>query len=104
MTRQVTYTLQADQQLFDLFEWIVATSGYEDQAEHYVSAILDFCDDLASFPFIGVARNDLMPGLRVVGFRRRVTVAYVVTEEIVEILGIYYGGRDYESLLSTYNS
>ena len=48
----------------------------------------------------GMARDDLRPGLRVVGFRRRVTIAFAITEETVEILGIYYGGRDYEALLS----
>ncbi len=48
---------------------------------------------------IGVARDDLRPGLRICGFRRRVTIAFVVTEENVEILGIFYGGRDYETLL-----
>jgi plasmid stabilization system protein ParE len=49
---------------------------------------------------IGVARDDLRPGLRIVGFRRRVTIAFAVTEATVEIPGIYYGGRDYETLLS----
>ncbi len=46
-----------------------------------------------------MARDDLRPGLRFVGFRRGVTVAFTVTEENVEILGIYYSGRDYEALL-----
>lgn len=28
-------------------------------------------------------------------------IAFAVTDEVIEILGIYYGGRDYESLLRT---
>lgn len=31
--------------------------------------------------------------------RRRVTIAFVVTDDSVEIHGLYYGGRDYENLI-----
>lgn len=47
------------------------------------------------------ARDDIRPGLRATGFRRRAVIAFAVTDEVIEILGIYYGGRDYESLLRT---
>lgn len=38
--------------------------------------------------------------MRTIGFRRRIVIAFAVTDETVEILGVYYGGRDYESLFS----
>ena len=101
MTRNVVYSPRARQQLTDLYLWIATTSGFVDRAEGFVAAIVDYCDSLANFPLIGVARDDLRPGLRVVGFRRRVTIAFAITEGTVEILGIYYGGRDYETLLSS---
>jgi len=41
--------------------------------------------------------DDLLPGLRVTGFERRVTIAFVVTEAAVLIEGIFYGGRDFET-------
>ena len=100
MTRSVAYSPQARQQLTDLYTWIATASGSTDRAEGYVSAIVDYCDGLANFPMIGVAREDIRPGLRVVGFRRRITIAFAIAEETVEILDIYYGGRDYETLLS----
>jgi len=28
-------------------------------------------------------------------------IAFAVTDETVEILGVYYGGRDYETLIMT---
>ena len=66
-----------------------------------MSALMDQCDALADFPLIGRARDDIRPGLRTTGFRRRAVIAFAVTDEVIEILGIYYGGRDYESLLRT---
>ena len=38
----------------------------------------------------------LLPGLRVTGFERRVTIAFIVTADAVLIEGIFYGGRDFE--------
>lgn len=64
-----------------------------------MTAIFDYCDGLADFPLVGVARDDLRPGLRTIGFRRRVVIAFAVTDETVEIHGVFYGGRDYETLL-----
>jgi toxin ParE1/3/4 len=100
VTSRVVYSPQARQQLSELYLWIATESGFPDRAERFASAIVDHCDGLANFPLMGMARDDLRPGLRIVGFRRRVTIAFAVTEETVEILGIYYGGRDYETLLS----
>ena len=44
-------------------------------------------------------RDDLRPGVRIVGFRRRVTIAFSVRGAAVEILGVFYGGRSFESVL-----
>lgn len=98
MTRKVTYAPQAQNHLAELYDWI-AEVGYPERAERYVSAILDFCDGLADTPFIGRARDDIRPGMRTTGFRGRVTIAYAATDTAVSVLGVYYGGRDYESLL-----
>lgn len=50
-------------------------------------------------PLIGVARDDLRPGLRIIGFRGRAVIVFNVRDETVVILGVYYGGRDYEELI-----
>ena len=84
----------------ELYAWIAQESGFPDRAANYVTEILDFCDDLTVFPFVGIARDDLRPGLRTIGFRRRVVLAFAVTDEAVEVLGVYYGGRDYETLIA----
>ena len=101
MNRRVVYSPRAQRHLTDLYEWIAHESGFPDRAEAYVSALMDRCDSLVDFPMVGRARDDVRPGLRTVGFRRRAVIAFAVTDEVIEVVGIYYGGCDHISLLRT---
>jgi toxin ParE1/3/4 len=49
---------------------------------------------LAIFPERGTLRDDLRPGLRVIGFERRIAVAFHVQGGKVTILRVLYAGRD----------
>lgn len=98
MKYRVTYAPEAQQHLTNIFTWI-ADQGSSETAERFVMSIYEFCDGLSDFPHLGVAREDLFPGMRVLGFRRRVTIGFIVTEHEVEIYGVYYGGRNYEALI-----
>ena len=51
---------------------------------------------LATFPERGRRRDDILPGLRTIGFERRATIAFRVLKTRVEIVSIAYGGRDFE--------
>ena len=75
------------------------TSSGVDRAEAFTSRIVAFCEGLKVFPDRGMRRDDLRPGLRIIGFGRLVTIAITVEPDQVVILGIYYGGRDYEAEL-----
>jgi len=55
------------------------------------------------FPAGGTLRDDIRPGFRTTGFRGRVVIAYATIGDTVVILRIYYGGRDYRTLLSEPN-
>jgi toxin ParE1/3/4 len=77
----------------------VAAAGSPLAASDLVDAIVTFCEDLAPFPLRGTARDDIRPGLRTIGFRRRAVVAFVVGDDAVVVLGVFYGGRDYEPVL-----
>ena len=68
-------------------------------AATYVERIEEYCMALARFPERGSLRNDLRPGIRVVGFGRRVAIAFAVSDDRVEIARILYGGRDLGSAL-----
>jgi toxin ParE1/3/4 len=48
----------------------------------------------------GRARDDIRPGLRTIGYRRRVIIAFAVIGQDVLIVGVFYGGRDYEAILT----
>ena len=44
-------------------------------------------------------RDDVRPGLRITNYKKRAVIAFVVEAELVSIVGIYYGGQDYETVL-----
>jgi toxin ParE1/3/4 len=90
---KVTFTPLAERQLDDLYEY-VATRADPARADSYVDRIVAYCETLKTFPQRGHKRDDVMPGLRIIGFERRVTIAFLVTADAVLIEGILYGGRD----------
>jgi plasmid stabilization system protein ParE len=52
------------------------------------------------FPRRGMKRDDIRKGLRTVGYKRRVTIAFSIEDGIVVIHGVFYGGQDVERHLS----
>jgi len=58
-----------------------------------------YCEGLQTFPHRGIRRDDIRPGLRVTHYRKRSVIAFVVDDDRVSILGVYYGGQDYETAL-----
>lgn len=60
------------------------------------------CEGLAFFPLRGVPREDIRPGLRVTHHKGRTLIAYAVDEGMrtVSVVGVFYGGQDYEEALS----
>ena len=44
------------------------------------------------------ARDDLVPGMRTVPYRRRVTIACRVLEDCVEILRLVQSGQDWDAM------
>jgi plasmid stabilization system protein ParE len=62
---------------------------------------VEACSALRSLPERGTRRDDIRPGLRTVGFRRRVTIVFQLDEmrPAVIIHGIFYGGQDFEAAL-----
>jgi toxin ParE1/3/4 len=92
VAREVVLRPSSLADLRDLYDYIERDSPVN--AARYVDQIEAFCMKLSGFPERGMRRDDLMPGLRVLGFRRCVNVAFVIFSERVEIARILYGGRD----------
>ena len=92
---RVIFTPLAARHIDSLHEYI-AMHASEECADGYVGRLGDFCNGLSTFSLRGTQRDDLLSGLRVTGFERRVTIAFIVKAEGVLIEGIFYGGRDFE--------
>jgi toxin ParE1/3/4 len=93
MAREVVFAPEAQADLFKLYDYIAARSGAA-RAIGYVGRIERYCQGFARPAERGTKRDDLRPGLRIVGFERRVTIAFHVDSDTVTIDRILYGGRD----------
>lgn len=58
-----------------------------------------YCESLDTFPERGTLRDDIRPGLRLVPYRDSAEVAFTVTGNEVWVVGVFYGGQDYETAL-----
>lgn len=82
-----------------LYDWIAERAspdtalGYIDRLERYIHGF-DYASER------GALRNDIREGLRTVGFERRVTIAFNVTAQEVIVLGLFYGGQNWQEALS----
>jgi len=88
---------EAREQLRSIYRFIAEQSG-PITAVGFTRAIVTQCRSLTTFPHRGTRRDDLRPGLRVVGFRRSVAILFEVGADTLKVAGIFYGSRDYERL------
>jgi len=96
----VVFTPEAEEQLAALYRYI-AVAASPTIAQRYVNAIITFCESLETFPQRGNRRDDIGPGLRIINYRGRTVIAIDVDAERVSIIGVFYGGQDYETVLQT---
>lgn len=98
--RSIFYRPEARADLAKPYDYIVEQSGSHNRAQGYFRRIQASCEKLKTFPEVGRLRDDLRPGVRILGFERRVVVVYMVLPSgDVEIGRVFYGGRDYEALI-----
>jgi toxin ParE1/3/4 len=98
VAREVYFRPLAEADLLALYEYIAGKAGVI-VAESYIERIEAACLALANFPERGTRRDDILAGLRTIGFERRATIAFRVLKTRIEIVTIAYGGRDFESAL-----
>jgi toxin ParE1/3/4 len=77
----------------------IARQSTEEVASRYMGRLFTYFDELDIFPQRGRPRDDVLQGLRVVGFKNSANIAFVVEGNYVYVLGIYFGGEDYDSAL-----
>jgi toxin ParE1/3/4 len=96
MVYKVVFSPVAQAHLLGIFNYLESFASVA-VAETFTNQIISFCEKLEIFPNRGTMRDDLLAGLRIVSFRRKVTIAFLVSDDTVSILAIYYGGQDYEA-------
>lgn len=105
MSYEVIFDPAARQDLEAIFNYIESRAG-ADVAERFVSRLYERCMSLTHTAERGTRRDELRRGLRTMGYRRRATILFQVerSRKQVIILGVYYGGRDYESAFADRDS
>ena len=91
---------QAEFDLRSIYDWIAERSSPQ-TADRYIQRIEATYRALVEFPMRGTQYDDLLPGLRIIGMERRVTIAFRIAGNRVKILHILYGGRDVQAALET---
>ncbi len=100
MKYRAVFSPEAEDQLAALYRYI-ANAASPGIAERYVNAIINYSETLDTFPLRGVKRDDIRSGLRITNYKGRTVIAFDVDVDAqqVSILGIFYGGQDYEAAL-----
>lgn len=97
--REVLIAPAAEKDLFRLYAYIRDHGGGAKTGIDFVRRIRAQCEALRDFPERGNRRDDIRPGLRIIGFERRVVIAFTVNDRKVRIGRIFYGCRNYEALM-----
>lgn len=91
MTEQrcrLVLTHQTRQQFRELRQSIESVSGSEVTARNYMRALTDYIEHLPDFPLRGQAFSLHHTGMRIIGFRKTLLIAFLVTDDRVVILSL----------------
>lgn len=92
----VRLTEEAELDLAHIYRFVRGKSASVEVARTYVRRIRAFLAGFDTFPERGSLRGHVRQGLRVVGFERRVSVAFVVEPTEVVILRVLYAGQQFD--------
>ncbi|MFN3720570.1 MAG: type II toxin-antitoxin system RelE/ParE family toxin [Rhizobium rhizophilum] len=93
MNHLVVFSPKAIADIAEVLDFLLPLAG-ERAARRFVDDLVDHCHGFATFPERGLSRADLAPGLRIVGYRRRASIAFLVQNETITIMRIFYAGRE----------
>ena len=95
---KVEFSPEALTDLRNLYDWIADAAGAT-TALGYIERLETYCQGMRHAAERGHTRNDIRKGLRIVGFEKRVTIAFSVKSDRVTILRLFYGGRNWEEIM-----
>ncbi|WP_165417134.1 type II toxin-antitoxin system RelE/ParE family toxin [Rhizobium leguminosarum] len=89
---RVVFRPRAEKNLLDIYAFIAADNSMA--AMEFIRRLRQICHALEDMPERGAPREDFAPGVRILVFERRVTIAYRVVKDRVQILRLFYAGRN----------
>jgi toxin ParE1/3/4 len=90
---KVKFSRKSQADLASIYDYIAGQSD-PSRALAYFERIRDFCLTLSHVPERGTAWYHVSRGVRVVGFERRISIAFRIEARTVTIVRVLYGGRD----------
>ncbi|WP_165404212.1 type II toxin-antitoxin system RelE/ParE family toxin [Rhizobium leguminosarum] len=93
---KVVFRPRAEKDLLDIYAFIAADNSMA--AMEFIRRLRQICHGLEDMPERGSPREDFAPGVRILVFERRVTIAYRVVKDRVQILRLFYAGRNTPSV------
>lgn len=94
--REVQFSAAAIEDMRAIYDSLAGRAGHA-VADRYTDRIYDYVGGFDLFAERGARRDDLRPGMRLIGFERRVTILFEVTASAVVIVSVAYGGQDIEA-------
>lgn len=96
MRYELIFSPEAREDLDGIFNYI-RQSASDAVAARYIERIDAYCQSLGDFPVRGSRRDDLLPGMRLVAFDRRLSIGFQIVDRSVVFLRFLYGGRQFGS-------
>lgn len=93
MRYRVALSVEAIQDFADLYDCLLPEAGSR-IAENYIFELHAYCMSFETFPERGARRDDLALGVRIVGYRRKATIAFRIDGDLVTIVRIFHRGRN----------
>jgi toxin ParE1/3/4 len=98
-TLPVSYADSAKLDLGEIQRFLRSNGASFAAARRFTGRIRVRCAKIGNVPHIGTARDDILPGLRLMPFERSAVILYMIEPHRIRITNIFYGGRDYEALM-----
>jgi len=98
MRYKVVLSRRAEADIDSIYLYI-AKKSYPSTALSFVTDIRDECETLSTLPQRGTLHPRLGHGIRTMGFRHSVTVAFRVEGETVTVVRVFYRGRNVQAHL-----
>ncbi|MGN6487515.1 MAG: type II toxin-antitoxin system RelE/ParE family toxin [Devosia sp.] len=95
----VRFREEAIADLIEILDYLMGQGASEATAMGFVGRIRRRCEAIGDVPEGHPLRPDLGPGIRIAPFEHSAVIAYRLGDEAVEIVNVFYGGRDYQVLL-----